>query len=299
MEIGVSVRTVYRDLAVLELAGVPWYFDSDSRRYKIHEHFAFPAIGLTPEEQIGQALASVLFSAFGRPLSSGHLATTDKLVASSKIQSSVLQDALSYFQVLAMQMSCNDVTGEIASTLQSAIRHRVKVSCVYASPFADGVEEFRLVAYRLAFLKSNWYVIGKADSWDDSRIMRISRFTKATLTTESASPPSDFDLTAFLGNAWGVYRGANRYEIVLRFSERVARRIVETRWHASQVNENQSDGSVIVRFSIDGLEEITRWILSWTGDVEVVAPSELRDATRQKHAIAIELAMKEVNQRQD
>ena len=33
-----------------------------------------------------------------------------------------------------------------------------------------------------------------------------------------------------------------------------------------------------LKFTVDGLEEIQRWILGWTGDVKIVSPAELRVA---------------------
>lgn len=52
--------------------------------------------------------------------------------------------------------------------------------------------------------------------------------------------------------------------------------VTETQWHPTQQAEPESDGSVILSFRIDGLEEICNWLLGWSGSVKVLTPKALR-----------------------
>jgi proteasome accessory factor B len=36
------------------------------------------------------------------------------------------------------------------------------------------------------------------------------------------------------------------------------------------------DGSVTIKFRVDGLEEVVWWLLGWSGRVEIIKPTELR-----------------------
>ena len=89
-----------------------------------------------------------------------------------------------------------------------------------------------------------------------------------------------FSLEKFLANAWGVERGTVRYNIWLRFECPMAREVASTKWHRSQTLISLPDGRVDAHFSVDGLEEILRWILGFGDMVEVLAPKELRTLVR-------------------
>lgn len=62
-ELGVSPRTVFRDLEALGLAGVPCRFDAEAGGYRIDGDFFLPPVQLT----LGEAMAlSVLGADLGR-----------------------------------------------------------------------------------------------------------------------------------------------------------------------------------------------------------------------------------------
>jgi predicted DNA-binding transcriptional regulator YafY len=66
------------------------------------------------------------------------------------------------------------------------------------------------------------------------------------------------------------------YNIKLRFLAEVAQGVADVQWHSTQTVDFQDDGSVIVEFRIDGLNEITWWILSYGDQVQILAPACLR-----------------------
>ncbi|HJT77045.1 MAG TPA: HTH domain-containing protein, partial [Gemmataceae bacterium] len=65
-----SRRNVHRDLAVLELAGVPFWYDPDYGEgggYRIREGFFFPHVGLTEQECCDLAIVARLVQGQGIP----------------------------------------------------------------------------------------------------------------------------------------------------------------------------------------------------------------------------------------
>jgi predicted DNA-binding transcriptional regulator YafY len=81
-----------------------------------------------------------------------------------------------------------------------------------------------------------------------------------------------------LGHAWGIWTSDQPVEVVLRFTPRVAARVVATTWHESQEVLELADGGVQLRLVIAEPTEIRPWILGWGKECEVVAPESLRES---------------------
>ena len=92
------------------------------------------------------------------------------------------------------------------------------------------------------------------------------------------SPPLGSSLRKMLGHAWGIWTSDHPVEVVLRFTPRVAARVVATTWHESQEVLELAAGGVELRLVIAELTEIRPWILGWGRECEVVAPASLRES---------------------
>ncbi|MCK4626053.1 MAG: HTH domain-containing protein, partial [Phycisphaerae bacterium] len=68
-ELDVSRRTVFRDLNVLEMARIPYYFDRDAKTYRINHFFFLSPVNLT----LPEALAMMVSAGRGKGAASGPL----------------------------------------------------------------------------------------------------------------------------------------------------------------------------------------------------------------------------------
>jgi CRISPR-associated endonuclease/helicase Cas3 len=123
------------------------------------------------------------------------------------------------------------------------------------------------------------HVIGWRDPPKAVRTFKLERIQRIELLDEEYTIPEDFEPRALLADAWGIwYTEAEPVEVALRFHPRVAPRVRETRWHASERVEEQPDGSLVWRARVAEPQEMLPWIRGWGADVEVLAPEELREA---------------------
>ncbi len=119
----------------------------------------------------------------------------------------------------------------------------------------------------------------KGWSGEKMRTFKIERIRRAEVTRDPYKIPADFDPRALLADAWGIwYSEGEPVEVVLKFSTGVARRVQETRWHRSEQETLEADGSITWRARIAEPKEMIPWIRGWGADVEVLEPKDLREA---------------------
>lgn len=219
-ELECSERTVFRDLAVLELAGVPWYYDQEDRRYRVRPGCDFPTMNLTDDELIGQATASVVTSAAGLDVTSGAEPATRKLKAVSREQAAkILGDVEEVTAVLDLKLADHSRSHEAIRTIQRALCRGCKLTGTYSSPYDEsGPKRLTFHPYRLCLVKQAWYLIARPDHADRPRTYRVARFLTLRPSDAPAEIPGGFDLKAYFGNAWAVYRGDRTHEVVVRFT---------------------------------------------------------------------------------
>jgi predicted DNA-binding transcriptional regulator YafY len=277
-ELEVTERTVYRDLQALEFAGVPWHYDSEAESYRVRSDYRFPVPNLTEDEIIGQAVASAITQAANLAIAGDASKTTQKIAAaSSEDVKQLLADAESVISVLGLQIADHSGREEIAKTIQHALIHKKQIKGQYRSPYEPTAVELHLNPFRLCLVKNAWYLIGQPVSESEPRTYRIARFESVEIVDAPATLPDAFDIRAYFGNAWAVYRGAESFDVRIRFSPDAAKHVTETQWHHTQEVHPQDDGSVELTFRVDGLEEICNWLMPWAPNAKVEEPRELRE----------------------
>lgn len=272
-----SERTVYRDLDVLELAGVPFYFDESANCYRVREGWSFPVLNLTPDEIVEQGISTAIGKAANLQPGSSPRATTDKLSAKLNAKAGeLLAEAEQVVQVLGLNLADHSKHSDIIRTAQWALIQRKQLTGQYQSPYQAKPVQVRLHPWRLALIKQAWYLIARPLDSDAPRTYRIARFKTLRMVDRPVELPEKFDLCDYLGNAWAVYRGDRSYDVELLFTKEAATLVTETNWHPTQQVHRNKDGSAIVRFKVDGLNEVVYWVLNWAGRVTVLNPPELR-----------------------
>lgn len=273
-----SQRTIYRHMTVLRLAAVPWYYDETQKCYRVEEFFQFPVLNLDQDEILGLGVSSAISSAAGLDVAVGKGTLSEKwAMRTSKEKAQLLTEAQQLISVLGLNLANHSGHQETIRTVQRALIHRKKLSGLYRTPYAQEPLSLTLEPIRLCLIKQAWYLIARKEGEAAPKAFRIMRFPSLKMLEKPASVPEEFDLAAFFGNAWGVYRGEKTYDVNIRFTPDAAPLVTETIWHRTQQAQPQSDGSVILSFQVDGLEEIVHWILGWTGRAEVINPPELRE----------------------
>ncbi|MHC4115799.1 MAG: helix-turn-helix transcriptional regulator [Planctomycetota bacterium] len=276
--LGVSQRTVFRDLKDLQKAGVPCHYVKKSRYYAIDTEFFLPAPDLNPHEALGLLLLTCKArNHIHLPFKNSALTAALKIEnnLSSKIKQ-YCNTALQTISIKADPQERLDLLDKIFTQLLKAILEKQVVSIRYYLPCEPKSIVTNLNPYHLMYNGHTWYVIGKSALHKGICTFKLNQIKKLNTLDKCFIKDEKFDVHEHLGRAWSVTPEGRLYNIKLRFLPEVAHSVGEVQWHSTQTVTFENNGSAIVEFRVDGLNEISWWILGYGDQVQVLAPAVLR-----------------------
>jgi len=291
---GVSRRTLFRDLKEIKNIGVHTRFSrvtplrpkkTPANGYTIPhaiEGGFLPPVNLNLQEALGLLLlVHKMRSQIQLPFK--HSA----LLAAMKIESSLPPRIRHYCDHALLRISAKAGAqapapgtpglDNIFSTLQNAAAQRKKVRVKYDSLFDRQVIDCVLSPYHLFYNQRAWYIVGRSSIHKTIRTFKLNRIEEAQILDEQFHDGDSFDLTEYIGRAWSMIPEGKIYEVRLKFTPKVANNVAEVQWHPTQKVKRSPDGSAIIEFRVDGIGEITWWILGYGDQVEALAPAALRN----------------------
>lgn len=277
-ELEVSRRTVFRDLNMLEMARVPYYFDAESHRYRINQHFFLPPINLTLTEALALlTLTGRLRVSSQVPLLSQSARAAMKLEGA--LPSAMRQEVGNLIDGLSVRlgpMARHRGLDAMFDDLAGAIASRRVCRMVYISFQERKQLTLSVHPLRLVFVQRAWYLIAYSVHHREVRTFKLARIRKLTATRATFRSPADVDAETHFGDAWCMIPEGKLYDVRLHFEPKVAGNVAEVGWHRSQRVHWNDDGSMEFHVRVDGLGEITWWVLGYGDQVEVIAPAALR-----------------------
>ena len=285
-QVGVSKRTIYRDLEGMDLdGGLPIW--NDRGRYGLADDAFLPPLALTLPEAMAFYLAARLLTKATDELDTEIIGVLVKL---AQVLPPVIAEQLHETADAFADTPPNEDFTRVLRGLTVALAERRVVELEYDPSVYDASRPMRRVrlhpyAIEPSALSRALYVIGWDEQRADRRTFKVERIASISVTPETFEPPGE-SVAAEMLAAWDVISDAAPVEVVIRFDPAVTQRVHETRWHASQVEELEDDGSLLWRARVSGLLEIRSWVLGWGADAEVLEPSELREWVREQHARA-------------
>jgi proteasome accessory factor B len=276
-------RTIFRDLKELKALGVPYYYDAKTGGYTIDPEFFLPPIDLNLQEAL--SLLLLVHKA------TNHIQLPFKnsaLLAALKIENNLPAKIRQYCNTALRNISTR-VTSQATmklldktfAQLQNAIAKKRKVTILYRSLFEGKVINVDLCPYHLLYSQRAWYVLGLSSLHKSIRTFKLNRIKELKILDKCFLGGEDFDLYDYLGKAWSMIPEGRIYNIKLRFLPKVAENVTEVQWHITQKVTHNNDGSATVEFRVNGLGEITWWVLGYGDQVQVLAPKALRNKVLQ------------------
>ncbi len=282
-ELEVSRRTLMRDLDFLrDDENAPIAYDDSRKGFKLTDPtFILPPVQITRREVFSFSIARKLLERFeGTPLEMDMRSVLAKIAGSLEGAVSLDVESLTeQFSVL-----CEDharVNSEVWQAAGRAINQRERLRLEYQR--FDGVSGgYVLEPYHLVAYHGNWYLLALNTVAGRIETFALSRCRSIEGTGQHFARPVDFDARNFFKDAFGISQAEKPWKVRLLFAKEVATYIRERVWHSSQQLHERPDGRLEVRLETSGRKELTRWILSWMPNVQVLAPRQLKERVKQR-----------------
>lgn len=277
-------HTIYRTLerAKSEFS-LPIEYDRKEKvyRFKEGEKVSLPLIWFTPKDVM---VLLTLLKAF-RELPFGVVdddvtpfkERLEKIVGANP---SSLNSLLKSIRILPAQF--RETPKEALSILCSAISNSKRVKIKYQDRQTENITERVVSPLHLVRYRDNWYLDAFCDQSNDLRIFSIDRILEIKILKKKAKHVSKKKVEEFYTTSYGIFAGKPKNKVVLKFSPQIAKWIASEEWHPKQKSSFDKNGFYILEFPYSDERELILDILKYGDDVEVIAPTELREKVKQK-----------------
>ena len=256
----VSVRTIYRDVEALSIAGVPVYASQGKNGgVSLLPNYSFDKALLSDDEQNQILFAIQSLKATDQPV--------DALL--SKLGGLFQKENANWIEVDFSRWGLGKTDTKKFELLKTALIERRALEIVYCS--SSGETNRRVILpVKLIFKDKSWYLQAYCRKAEDYRVFKVNRIVELALLDErfgslpDEPPPLEQD-----------YMTQPSYQrMLLRFSPAIAFRIYDE-FDRSNV-EQQPDGSLLVTayFPQDGW--VVGYLHSFGTDVTILEPVEMR-----------------------
>jgi len=277
-DLEVSERSVYRYITTLQVAGFPIDYDRGLNSYVFSEGYTLKKPDVSVEETLALALSKKLLHSFGPDMERSLTKIEEKL--------SVRKPADLRHIVLDADAIAPSET--LLTLVHRAVTNYQRINLTYKSLHAKTATESKVDPYYLFFRDGIWYFRGYYHRDKAMRTFAFDRVVSLSLLNEHFVPQS-ISPEDELSGAFGAFLDGEPVEVTLRFDEHVKPFIVRKKWHESQKIKELDNGKIEVKFRVNGLMGIKKWVYGWIPHVEVKAPRELRDALKRDLLEAIKI----------
>jgi predicted DNA-binding transcriptional regulator YafY len=276
----ISLRTVYRDIASLEQAGVPILSEAGVG-YSLLKGYNLPPLQLTDDEVTAFFTAGKFLHIYSeKSVSSSFESGLTKIKAiinlAEKERVSVLEEKL---KVLANQYLEKKEEGKVPfNEVFKAVYEKLLLEFNYIGlsdhePKARKVEPIGIYSFG-----QHWYLIAWCKEKEDYRTFRFDRITNLEILNErfnSQHPKMDVFIQK-LKSEKGLQK------VVIQVDMQAYKYVDEQKYYQGIVSEEKIDDKMVMTFLTGSLEGFSHWFLLLGSEADIIEPQILKEMVTQK-----------------
>lgn len=276
----VSVRTIYRDIDALSAAGIPVEpIQGRNGGFRLRDGFRMDRTVMTSDELETIQVALNGVAGVLKTQTAKNSAEKLKVVSGSRPKETLVVDLEPWGELSEVP--------EAVELLREAAREHRWVTFRYQAVGAEARER-RVEPYLVVFKNLNWYLYGFCGERQAFRLFRLGRLQDLKVTDRRFEPRPVHAEERPWDTDWN--HPINRVRMVFKVPATKLLHLKEWLPADSAISE---DGSYILYdVSLPHDEGLYRFLLSFSGDVEVVSPPEVRGELARRAAKIFEMHQK-------
>lgn len=288
----ISERTVYRDLAALQEAGVP-IGSEPGEGYYIVKGYHLPPVMFSRNEAASLLAGERLMQKWSHTeLGKSYLSSLDKirsiLPPDEKEFFEVLDEHIQTFQYQDQNRNQPTPDKHIFEFLQNVIFKKEIIEIDYSAPYKQEKTHRKVEPLGLLLMGSHWYLAAWCRLREDYRMFRLDRFESFRSTGIVMRQPAEHTLKKFYDR--NLHEEKNLTEVVIWFDEKYAHYVGDQKYWHGWAWERASEGGIEMTFLSSSIEYLSRWLLIWGNKIIIKKPEKVRtrvkelvDELRQHH----------------
>ncbi len=276
---GCARRTIYRDLEVLQRAGMPLFQEATGRsvRWRLDEGFHRTlSVQLSVQEAMAlvagaQSLASLAGTFFAQGATSAVEKVRHALTPVVRKRVEEFARHLSASSPPARELGSH---GSQLDTLLTAVQAQRVLHLTYRKLNAKKPEHYTVEPHHLHMQGSSVYLIGWVPARKGARIFLLDRLDSVAITDENFERRPALGPGVFSQGAFGLWDGPD-VQVRLTFFGDAATIIAEQQFHPSQKLTRKTDGSVGLELVLPVSPALRAWVRGFGARVRVESPKSL------------------------
>ena len=268
----ISMRTVYRDLKALEEAGVPIGVET-GRGYFLVDGYHLPPIMFTHDEANAFMVAEKLLEkSTDSSLLKQYQSALTKIRAVLKHEEKQLAENLESRISVSAFPNTQSSGGFMVEILQ-AISKKVKLTINYHASSTNKTTSRLVEPIGIIYYGLDWHLIAYCNLRNDYRDFKITRINELIITQQKFPEHNNYSLLTYYEH---LAENSDLTQVKVVFEKATAIEMASQKYYHGLIAEKETEKGVEMIFATNSLDYIGKWLITFTGKVEIISTKELK-----------------------
>ncbi|MBI1185032.1 WYL domain-containing protein [bacterium] len=268
----VSKRTIYRDMKVLEEAGVPIMGDAGVG-YSIVREYNLPPVHFSLEEANALLIAAKLVESLPDDLVKNHFKSAFEKIRAvmnwpQKLHIEQMEQVVKVLHVWPP----NEVHKGYFDLVQKALLESKVLKISYLSSYKNEVSRREVEPIGLTFYSGYWHLIAWCRLRHDYRDFRIDRIERCEAGTETFEKGRRMELDEYLSN---LRKNHRVFKVKILIDKEFYPYLANIKYGLGFIAETEREAVYEMEFLTESLHYFAQMVLTWGTRVQLLEPPEL------------------------